>query len=156
MATEQEKNLNNERVWSIMALAVTRSVWDLLQDTVATLTPEIGKQVLEMLEKEMDLKISGDTPEAVIRSLAEYCAGSLEYCSKADVVMAEVGVKLVMEGTKTAEQFSQLKAGGVGRLFSHPVLCSGIAALARIGRQCRGNVQVDAASASTTITFEMI
>jgi hypothetical protein len=156
MATEQEKLVNRERMWSMVAIAVTRGVWDLIKDTAATLSPEIGTQILAMVEKQMNLQATGDTPEAVITSVGKMCVEGLGFAESASVEAGEKTIKLTLTGAEATSEFDQMKASGVNRLFSHPFLCCGLAALARIGRKCRGDLQVDASAKTTVITFELL
>ncbi len=156
MATEQEKIANRERVWSMLAVAMTKDVWDLAADSASSLTPQIGVQILDMIEKQLNLLIKGDTPEAVITSLGEMCVEGMGFAASAAVETNEKVIKLTLSGAEATNEFSQLRNAGVVKLFSHPFLCCGVAALAKIGRKCRGDVQVDANNRSTVITFDLI
>jgi hypothetical protein len=49
-----------------------------------------------------------------------------------------------------------LKEQGVKKLFSHPFMCTGLAALSRLGVKSRGDVQVDAVTKGVTVNFELV
>jgi hypothetical protein len=49
-----------------------------------------------------------------------------------------------------------LKEQGAKKLFSHPFLCTGLAALSRLGFRSRGNVEVDATTKAVVVDFELV
>ncbi len=57
---------------------------------------------------------------------------------------------------EATDQFAQLKTSGVEKLFSYPFLCCGVAALAKIGKKSRGDVQIDAGAKVVVLTFELL
>jgi hypothetical protein len=156
MATEQEKIGNRERVWSMLAVAMTKGVWDLVAESSCSLTPQIGTQILDMLEKQMGLTVHGTTPEEVIAEIGRICVEGLGFATGASVEGSGKSVKLALAGAEATDQFGALQAGGVVKLFSHPFLCCGVAALAKIGKKVRGDVQIDAGTKATILTFELL
>jgi hypothetical protein len=156
MGTEQEKIANRERVWSMLAVAMTKGIWDLVKDSSSSITPQIGLQILEMIEKQMGLSVAGNSPEAIIADIGTIFTERLGFAANATVEPFEKGIKLSLSDAEATDQFGQLKAGGVEKLFSHPVLCCGVAALAKIGKKSRGDAQIDMNSKSTVISFELI
>ncbi len=156
MATEQEKIVNRERVWSMVAMALTKGVWDMVEDSAATLTPKLGLQILEMIEKQLNLNVKAGTPEDVIKEIGKIAVEGMGFAAEAQVETGEKIIKLTLKNAEATEQFAQLQEQGVKKLFSHPFLCCGIAALAKIGTIARGEIMVDAVSKTTTLTFVLM
>ena len=75
---------------------------------------------------------------------------------KFKVENADKTIRITFQHAVGSPEYAMLKERGVEKLFSHPFLCTGIAALARMGIKARGNVEVDKAANSQTITFELL
>ena len=76
--------------------------------------------------------------------------------SEVKVESADKTTRVTFKNAIGSTDFAKLKERGVEKLFSHPFLCTGIGALTRMGLKARGNVEIDKATNTQTITFELL
>ncbi len=69
MVTETEKQERLLRVFNIMIYGLAKGLWDLFGEASFSTTNAIGDEVLEILEKELDMTVEGNSPEAILNEI---------------------------------------------------------------------------------------
>ncbi len=156
MATDLEKNAHRARMWGLTTTSMTFGIWEMVEELATSLTPIIGAQLLGELEKQLGLEIAGEKPADLFVELGRIFVDELGFGSEVKVENADKTIRITFQHAVGSPEYAMLKERGVEKLFSHPFLCTGIAALARMGIKARGNVEVDKAANSQTITFELL
>ncbi|NMB88362.1 MAG: hypothetical protein GYA17_08365 [Chloroflexi bacterium] len=156
MATEQEKINNRVRMWALGFMGMTMGIWEIIEESSVSLSPQIGAQILKMAEKQLGLEIAGEKPEDVLVELGRIFVDEYGFAGEASVEGSDKTIRVTLKNAVGTPEFAQVLEHGVEKLFSHPFLCAGLAALARMGCKARGNVVVDSANHSYLVTFELL
>ena len=141
MATEQEKTTHLARMLGLATVGMTLGIWELVEESATTLTPIIGTQLIGEIEKQLGLEIAGEKPEDLFVELGRIFVDEYGFASEAKVVSADKTIRVTFKNAVGSPEFAMLKERGVEKLFSHPFMCTGVAALSRMGtqspRKCR-------------------
>ena len=156
MATEQEKIAHRARMWGLTTVGMTLGIWEMVEESATSLTPIIGAQLIGEIEKQLGLEIAGEKPQDLFVELGRIFVDEYGFGSEVKVESADKTTHVTFQHAAGSPEFAMLKERGVEKLFSHPFLCAGIAALARMGIKARGSVEVNKAAISQTITFELL
>ncbi|HEX2981839.1 MAG TPA: hypothetical protein VHO48_16380 [Anaerolineaceae bacterium] len=156
MATEQEKTGNRARMWGLTVAGMTMGIWDMVEESAVSLSPGIGEQILKMAEKQLGLEIAGESPRHILIELGRIFVDEYGFCSEALVEGEEPSLKVTLKNAVGVPEYVGLRAQGLEKPFSHPFYCTGLAALARLGKRARGNVEMDLASKTAVITYDIL
>lgn len=157
MGTDMEKTANRARMWGLTCLGMTMGIWDMVEEASVSLSPAIGAQLLRMAEKQLGLEIAGESPEHILTELARIFVDEFGYCSSADVKREGNVVSVTLVNAVGFVEFGMLiKEHGITKMFSHPFLCTGIAALNRLGVRSRSNVAFDDENKGFVVSYELI
>jgi hypothetical protein len=155
MATDQEKSSRREMMLGTLVFGITFGVWEMMEDSATALTPTIGKSLLPMLEQLLGLKIAGDKPVDVLTEVGRVFSDELGWAKGSKATGTDKAITLLLTDAIGSEQIAEFTTKGI-KFFSHPVMCVGVAALARMGVKCRPSLVTDAAGNTQTITFELL
>ena len=156
MATDQEKIMHLARLWGLAVMGMTIGIWDMVEESATSLSPGIGENILGELEKQLGLEIAGEKPEDILVELGRIFVDEYGYASEAKVERTDKIIRVSMLNAIGMPEFINVQDHGVEKLFSHPFLCTGLAALARSGVKARGKVELDKAAKSQIVTFELL
>lgn len=156
MATEQEKLTSRVRLWGLTAMGLTLGIWDMVQEASFGISPAIGEVILRDTEKRLGLEIAGEKPEDILTELGRVLVDECGFAAESKLEKTEKGFNLTFINSVGVAEFAALRERGVEKLFSHPVLCAGIAALGRLGLKTRGDVAIDVATKTQIVTFEIL
>jgi hypothetical protein len=156
MVTEQQKLDNRARLWGMTVTGMTLGIWGMVEESSTSLSPQIGMQILEMVEKDLGKKIASEKPEEAIRQLGSLFIDEFGYAADVKVEGAEKQIRVSFSKAISAPEFAMLKQRGVEKIFSHPFMSAGIAVLARLGQKARWNVEIDPAGGNETVTFDLL
>ena len=156
MANDLEKNANRARLWGLTTIGLTLGIWDMVQEASTALIPIIGEGILKDIEKTLGLEIAGEKPEDILTDLGRILVDESGFATEAKLEKTDKGFRVTLINAVGSAEFASLREKGVEKLFSHPVLCTGIAALARLGLKTRGDVTIDPAAKVQTVTFEVL
>lgn len=156
MATEQEKTAHREQLLALMLLGMTVGIWDMVEESATSLSPVIGENILGEIEKQLGLEIAGEKPEDILVELGRIFVDELGVASEIKVERTDKAIRITLLNAMGMAEFTILQEHGVEKLFSHPFLCTGLVALARLGVKARGTVELDKAAKSQTVTFELL
>jgi len=156
MANEQQKYLNRTRLWGLTTLGMALGIWEMVEESATSLSPMIGKQVLEMAEKQLGLEVAGEKPEDVLTELARIFIDEFGYAVDSKVERADKTISISFKNAVGTSEFNLLKQAGAEKLFCHPYMCAGLAVLSRMGIKARWDVTIDVATGSQTVTYELL
>jgi len=156
MATDQEKISRRARLWGLTTTSMTLGIWEMVEESATSLTPLIGMQLIGEAEKQLGLEIAGEKPADMFVELSRIFVDEFGFGSEAKVESADKTIHVTFKNAVGSLEYAMLKERGVEKLFSHPFLCTGIAALSRMGFKARGNVEIDKVTNTQTITFELL
>lgn len=156
MATEQEKDAHRARMWGLTTIGMTLGIWEMVEELATSLTPLIGDALVLEIEKQLGLEIAGEKPADLFVELGRIFVDEYGFGSEVKVVSADKTIHVTFKNAAGTPEFAGLKQHGVEKLFSHPFLCTGIAALAKMGIKAHGNVEVDIVDNTQIITFELL
>jgi hypothetical protein len=156
MATDLDKSNNRARLWGLTTIGMTMGIWDMVEESASSLSPQIGAQILGMVEKQLGLEIAGEKPEELFVDLGRIFVDEYGFASEAKVDRADKVIHVSFKNSVGTPEFAMAKKQGVEKLFSHPFLCTGLAALSKLGLKSRGSVEVDPDTRGTVVTFELL
>ena len=156
MANEQLKITNRARLWGLIVLGMSQGIWEMVEESASSLTPMIGAWVLQEAEKQLGLEIAGEKAEDVLTELARIFVDEFGYAVESKVERADKTISISFKNAVGTPEFSRLIQSGMDKLFFHPYMCAGLAALARMGVKARWEVTLDAATSGQMVTFELL
>jgi hypothetical protein len=156
MGTEQQKLENRARLWGLTVTGMTLGMWGMVEESATSLAPGIGAQILEMVESKLGKKIDAAAPQEVLGQLAKAFVDEFGYAAGVKVEGADKQIRVSFAKAISAPEFALLAERGVKKIFSHPFMSAGVAALSRLGVKTRWNVEVDPAGGNETVTFELM
>jgi hypothetical protein len=155
MTTELEKAQYRGYMLGALVFGMTFGVWDIMEESATALTPTIGKMLLPMVEDLLDMKVEGETPEDLLKMIGIMFTEKLDWGTGYDVTTSDKSVRLTLTDGLATDEIEGLISQGM-KFFSHPVLCTGVEALARKGFKCRPSLNADSDKKTQTITFELL
>jgi hypothetical protein len=156
MATDSQILENRARLWGMTVNGMTLGIWGMMEESATSLAPQVGMQILDLLEARLGKKVDAAQPEEALRQLSKLFVDAFGYASGGQVDAAGSQIRVSFTQAVSAQELAELPPKGVKRLFSHPFMCTGMAVLARIGRKARWDVVLDPAGANETITFDLL
>ena len=156
MGTEQQKLENRARLWGLTVTGMTMGIWGMVEESATSLAPGVGTQILEMVESKLGKKIDAQKPDEVLRQLGGVFIDEFGYAKDVKVEGADKQIRVSFSKAISAPEFALLAERGVKKIFSHPFMSAGVAALSRLGQKVRWTVEVDAAGGNETITYDLL
>ena len=156
MATEEQKKANQLRLANLTLFGVTAGLWELLGDTALAVGPQIGEEILKVMEKEMGLEIAGETPEAVLAEIARLFVDEFGFAGNIEVVTEGDTITMKVRNCLNRTLTDRLVAAGVGKPFICPIMNSGLVAMRRLGIKAQQNVVKWTEGNGSLISFKLI
>ncbi len=155
MATDEQKAQNRLKMYQMIVMGMALGVWDLIGDTAKAISPKIGEQLLVMTEKEAGLEIAGETPEHVLAELGRLYVDEIGGAGAAEREVNGNELSLKLRNAVGKELLLAVKAAGAEPFFE-PVMCCGLAALARMGKRARVSVEMWEEGNGRIIHYELV
>jgi len=156
MATDSQILENRARLWGMTVTGMTLGIWGMVEESATSLAPQIGSQILDMVETKLGKKITSPKPDEAIRHLSRLFVEDFGYAADAKVEGADKQIRVSFSKAISAPENALLAQRGVKRIFSHPFMSAGVAVLSRLGQKARWNVEIDPAGGNETITFDLL
>lgn len=156
MATDQQKKDNLMNLASMYITSLAAAMWDFVGDSVLALRPQMGERVLEILEKQMGLEIAGERPEDVLLEIARLLADEFGFCGETEVQVEGNCIRLKMRDSLDRVFSQQLAQAGVGVNFLSAPVNTGLAALKRMGKNARADIQDWEEGKGAIVTFQIM
>ncbi len=155
MTTELEKAQYRGYMLGSLVFGMTFGVWEIMEESATALTPTIGKMLLPMVEDLLDMKAEGETPAELLKVIGIMFTEKLDWGTGYEVTATDKSVTLTLSDGLATDEIEGIISQGM-KFFSHPVLCTGVEALARKGIKCRPSLSADSAKKTQTISFELL
>jgi hypothetical protein len=155
MATEEQKKANQLRLANLTLFGITAGFWELLGDTALAIGPQIGEQVLKVMEKEMGLEIAGEKPEEVLTEIARLFVDEFGFASNIEVVTEGNTITMKVHNCLNRSLTDRLMEAGVEKPFICPIMNSGFVAMRRLGIKAHPDVVKWTEGNGSIITFRL-
>ncbi len=133
MATEEEKKKQLVMVFSMMVQGLAAGIYELFEDSAFALMKTVGKDLLDIMQKEMGLEIEGEDPGEVLNELLRIWVDEIGFFESAKVEKTDNGWVIVGNKCKGWNLTQKILKTGVKEPFTCPVMNSMNAALDKIG-----------------------
>ncbi len=142
MATDMEKKENKLRLTRLALTGLAKGVWDFVGETAFALTPVIGEDILQILEKEMGLEIHGEKPEDVLNEISRLFVDEFGCAESIDVnIENENTIKVQVNSCIDRDETKKLKDEGVPKPFICPIMNACLAALKRMDIRVHSDIE---------------
>jgi len=141
MATEEQKKIQLLRVFSMMALALAKNIYDALGETSYAMMRGVGIELLEILQKEMGLEIQGEEPEDVLNELMRIWVDEIGFIEESDVKKTDTGWTVTGHHCKSWALCQKILETGAKEPFTCPIMSTMRAALEKMGVRTHINIE---------------
>ncbi len=155
MASEMDKLGRRARLWGLTVVGMTMGIWDMVEDAAVTMSPMIGMALLGFMQKDTGLELAG-TPEQVLTELGRIFVDEMAFGSEAKLEVSGNTYKLTIMNAVGTPEFKMMQDKGVKKLFSNPLLVTGLAALKKINVKAHANLIVDVDAKTQTAVYEIV
>jgi hypothetical protein len=155
MATDAKKAENQLKMHQMIITGMALGIWDLIGETAKAISPRIGEQLLTIAEKEAGLEIAGESPDHILTEVGRLFVDEIGGASAAELEVNGNELSLKLRDTPGRELLRPLVAAGVEPFFE-PVMCIGVAALARLGKRARVSMEAWEEGKGGIIHFELV
>ncbi|MEN8154274.1 MAG: hypothetical protein ABFR75_09655 [Acidobacteriota bacterium] len=133
MATEEEKKQQLVKVFTLMIEGLAKGIYDLFEDSAYSLMETVGKDMVEIMQKEMGFEIEGETADEVLKELMRIWVDEIGFFEDAKVEKIDGGWEIVGSKCKGWNLTQKILATGVNEPFTCPVMNTMHAALEKVG-----------------------
>lgn len=133
MATEDEKKRQLVKVFSLMIEGLAKGIYDLFEDSAYSLMATVGKDLIEIMQKEMGFEIEGEAPNEVMNELLRIWVDEIGFFEEAKVEKTDKGWVIIGSKCKGWNLTQKILATGVKEPFTCPVMNTMHAALEKVG-----------------------
>ncbi len=156
MVSDNEKVGNRAWLWGLTTLCLTMGIYEMVEESSATLTLQIGRQFYITLKKELDPFLVDEKPEDVLQKVGNFFIDHYGIASGVTVERIENTVKMTFKDAIGTAEYAILRDRGVKNAFSHPFLCVGLAMLEKKGLRSRTRVELDTTQNITIINYDLV
>jgi hypothetical protein len=153
MATEEQKKQNLIRMKNLMIEGMAKALWDLFGESANATMIEVGKDILEIMEKEMGLEIAGENPKDLMTEIGRIFVDEFGYIESFQVEDQGGEVSLIVDKCIGWNLTQAILKTGVDVPFTCPIMNVGQAALMRIGKPAHKKVEPRPEVRGSRITF---
>ena len=155
MATEEE-NQKLMRMMSLMISGMAKALHDMFGDSAFAVMSEVGKTTLELMEKEMGLKVEGKEPEDMLAAIGRIFTESMGFVDSFSVSRDGKQLIVTVHHCQGWEMTQSVLKTGVEVPFTYPIMNVCQAALIRMGHPARKQIEPIPESNGSTITFTLV
>ncbi len=157
MATEDEKKKNLARLNAMIIYGLEKGLWDLFGESALATTNVIGKGMLELLENNMGLEISGEDPEEMLTEIGRLFVDEFGIASAFDVVYADDTATFNVKNCVLMRVEKDLIEAGIKPFVCPYLNISSAAMRQRLGLRAKiAAFDIDTEKHQCNLQFEMI
>jgi len=156
MATEEAKKKQMVRVFSLMIAGLAKGIYDVLDDSAYALMRGVGKDILEILQKEMGLEIKGEEPEDVLNELMRIWVDEIGFIEDANINKTDSGWVVTGHHCKGWNLTQKILASGVKEPFTCPIMNTMNAALEKMGIKTKMQITPQPETRGTQFTLTIV
>jgi len=157
MATEDEKKRNLARLNAMIIYGLEKGLWDLFGESALATTNVVGKGMLELLEKNMGLEITGEEPQDMLTEIGRLFVDEFGIATSFETVHTDDNIDFVIENCVLIKVEADLIQAGI-KPFVCPYLNIASAAMRqRLGeRTAIRQFDVDVDNRRCALQFQMV
>ena len=156
MATEEEKNKNLIRLMNLMIAGMAKTLYDMFGDSAFAAMSEVGKTILEIMEKETGLQVTGEDPQEVLAKVGQIFVAEMGFVESFSATRAGKELTVTVHECQGWELTQSILKTGVEVPFTCPIMNVCQAALIRMGRPAQKAIAPIPETHGSTITFTLI
>jgi hypothetical protein len=156
MATEEQKKKNLMRLMTLQIKGLAKALHELFGEAAFATMATVGKDILEIMEKEQGLEIAGQTPKDVITEIGRVFSDEMGFIESFQVTEEGKNVVLTLSKCQGWDLTQEILKTGVDVPFTCPIMNVGQAALARMGKSARKKIEPIPATRGSKITWTLI
>ncbi|MCK4944152.1 MAG: hypothetical protein KAS65_11265 [Candidatus Aminicenantes bacterium] len=153
MATEEEKKEKLVKVLSLLVASLAIGIYELLGDSAYALMKTVGEKILEIMQKEMGLEISGEDPDDVLNELLRIWVDEIGMFEDAKVEATDNGWVITGNNCKGWNLTQMILKGGAKEPFTCPIMNSMSAALSKLGVKTHMKIEPVPSTKGTKFTL---
>ncbi len=155
MATEEE-NQKLMRMMSLMISGMAKALHDMFGESAFAVMSEVGKTTLELMEKEMGLKVEGKEPEDMLAEIGKIFTEGMGFVGSFSVDRTGKQLIVKVHHCQGWEMTQSVLKTGIEVPFTCPIMNVCQAALIRMGRPARKRIEPIPETHGSTITFTLM
>lgn len=156
MVAEAE-NKKQMRLMSLMIAGMAKSLHEMFGEAALAVMSETGKSILEILEREMGLKIADKEPAAALTAIGRIFTDELGFVGSFAVKQEGQQLIVTVNGCQGWDMTQAvLKTTGIETPFTCPIMNVCQAALIRMGKPARRSIAPIPETRGSTITFTLV
>lgn len=156
MATEEQKKKNIMRLMTLMIKGLAKSLYELFGESAYATMTEVGKELLEIMEKEQGLEIAGENPKDVITEIGRIFCDEMGFIESFTVAEDGKSVSLSLNKCQGWNLTQEILKTGVDVPFTCPIMNVGQAALTRMGKVAHKKIEPIPETRGSKITFTYV
>ncbi len=156
MAAAAEDNSKLMRLMSLMIAGMAKALHEMFGESAYAVMSEVGKATLELMEKEMGLKIEGQEPEKVLTEIGRIFTDSMGFVGSFAVNREGRRLIVTVHHCQGWEMTQAILKTGIETPFTCPIMNVCQAALIRMGRPARKSIVPIPKTCGSTITFTLM
>ncbi len=156
MATEEQKKKNLFRMSSMMIAGMAKALYDLFGEAAYASMYEVGKKLLKIMEDEMGLEISGEKPEDVLTEIERIFMDEYGFIASCKMEADDKGIQLLVDRCQGWKLTQKILKTGVEIPFTCPIMNVGHAALDRLGKKTRREINLRPEVKGCAIIYKFI
>jgi starvation-inducible outer membrane lipoprotein len=156
MAAEEESNKKLMRLMSLMIAGMAKGLYEMFGESAFAVMSETGKSILEILEKEMNLKVDGKEPSEVLNAIGRIFADEMGFVDSFAVSREGNRLTVTVHGCQGWDMTQAVLKTGVEVPFTCPIMNVCQAALIRMGSPARKTISPIPETHGSTIVFTLI
>lgn len=151
-----EDNRKQMRLMSLMIAGMAKSLHEMFGEAAHAVMSETGRSILEILERDMGLKLEGLEPDEVLAAVGRVFQEELGFIDS--FAVSQDGRRLIMtlNGCQGWDMTQAVLKTGVDTPFTCPIMNVCQAALIRMGRPARKSIAPIPETRGSAITFTLM
>jgi hypothetical protein len=118
MATDSQKLENRARLWGMSVTGMTLGIWGMVEESATSLAPQIGSQILELVETKLGRKVDSQKPDDAVRQLAGLFIDEFGYAAESKVEGSDKQIRVSFAKAISVPEFALLAQRGSSRIRS--------------------------------------
>jgi len=151
-----EDNKKLMRLMSLMIAGMAKGLHEMFGEAAQAVMSETGRSILEILERDMGLKLDGCKPDEALAAIGRIFSEEMGFVDSFAVSQDGSRLIVTVHGCQGWEMTQAVLKTGVETPFTCPIMNVCQAALIRMGRPARKTIAPIPETRGSTITFTLI
>ena len=156
MAAATEDTNKLMRLMGLMITGMAKALHDMFGESAFAVMSEVGKTTLELMEKEMGLKVEGQEPEKVLAEIGHIFTDKMGFVSSFTVNREGRRLIVTVHHCQGWDMTQAILKTGIETPFTCPIMNVCQAALIRMGCPARKSIVPIPKTCGSTITFTLV